>query len=466
MAMGDEHSDRGGCECETSSSNIEGSGNIDTVDTTGDEPTTKPTTSTDSSSTIYTQPIHISPHLTLQPPLSRRGRGPGLVLFFDHYAHVQPNEKDLDPEPLRKWAEEGLAVVQLFVPGKVEDGGEFPLQRALDVLKGCEGCEFEKGVGLISYISRVPYYVEEASSQSPDIKALISYGGRTFTTYSLRMISFPPQLIHAAGSEIPRREPYPNVPVSPTRTPQGVARTYRYEDARREKYWVLPGDENYHKRSAGLAHTRSLAFLKPLLKGPWLDVEAVWEDHIQHLFKEQNVAKAMAGMVDRTYVNYILTMAGGLGKKQLTSFYKQHFIPSNPPDTSLTLLSRTIGTDRIVDESILSLTHNVHIPWLLPGIPPTGKKLELPIMFVATMRGDRLCHEHVSWDQGSALKQLGLLPEVVRFPYEVEGVDVGEGRVEVRLPVVGVEGARKVVDEGVGESNGLVEEGWRVVDDV
>lgn len=97
----------------------------------------------------YPIPQQISPHLTLQPPLSRRGKGPGLILVLDHYALIEPSEKHLDPPPLQKWAEEGFAVAQVLVPGKVEDGGEFPLGRALEVLKGCEGCVFGKGVGVV-----------------------------------------------------------------------------------------------------------------------------------------------------------------------------------------------------------------------------------------------------------------------------------------------------------------------------
>ena len=95
------------------------------------------------------EPQTISTHITLQAPLSRRGKGPGLVLVLDHYALIERSEKHLDPPPLQKWAEEGFAVVQLLVPGRVDDGGEFPLKKALEVLRGCEACEFEKGVGLI-----------------------------------------------------------------------------------------------------------------------------------------------------------------------------------------------------------------------------------------------------------------------------------------------------------------------------
>lgn len=97
----------------------------------------------------YPKPQIVSEQITLQAPLSRHGKGPGLVLVVDHYAKTEKSEKHLDPPPLQKWAEEGFAVVQLLLPGKVEDGGEFPLKKALELLEGCAECEFEKGVGLI-----------------------------------------------------------------------------------------------------------------------------------------------------------------------------------------------------------------------------------------------------------------------------------------------------------------------------
>ncbi|KAF1840468.1 NTF2-like protein [Cucurbitaria berberidis CBS 394.84] len=415
----------------------------------------------------YPTPQQISANLTLQAPLSRRGRGPGLILVLDHYALIQKSEKHLDPPPLQKWAEEGFCVAQLLVPGKVEDGGEFPLQKALDVLKSCEGCEFSNGVGLISYISRVPYYVEEAAFLSPDIKALVSYGGRKFTTLNESAIATPPQLIHTAGTDLPRRESCSIVPdASAQLPPSGTIKSYRYVDAKKDSNWTLPSDEEYHKQSAGIAHTRSLTFLKPLLDGPFFDLEAVWEEHCKYEFVERDVEKTMATMVDEPYVNHIPTMTGGVGKERLTAFYTHHFIFSNPPDTSLSLVSRTVGIDRVIDEFVFSLTHTTLVPWLLPGIPPTGKKLELPFTSIVAMRGDRLCHEHISWDQATALQQLGLLPEYVRFPYEIEGTAAPQGKkFEVPLPAAGVETSRKLVDEGSEESNRLLDKGWRVVDD-
>ncbi|KAL6704771.1 hypothetical protein ACN47E_007692 [Coniothyrium glycines] len=399
----------------------------------------------------YPVPQPITPHLTLQAPLSRRGRGPGLILVLDNYALVEGKgeEVEVDPQPLKKWAEEGFAVVQMIVPGKVDDGGEFPLKRALEVLEGCKECEFEKGVGVISYLTRIPYYVEEAACQHPSIKALVSYGGKKFTSLSQSVSTPPPQLLHISGPETPRRESFSIVPNGPS-IPTGVVKTYRYEDAKRDTAWVVPGHENYHKRSAGLAHTRSLAFLKPLLNGPFFDLEAIWEEHTKYAFAERNVDETMATMVEQPYVNHIPTMTGGIGAPALKAFYTQHLPSANQASTTSTLVSRTLGTDRLVDESVLSLTHTSHVPWLLPGVPPTRRELHIPATAVVGVRGDRVCHVHISWDHATVLRQVGLLPE--SGAVEVEDA----GRVEVRVPVVGAEGARKLVDEGCEESNGLI----------
>ncbi|KAF3040610.1 hypothetical protein E8E11_001869 [Didymella keratinophila] len=422
----------------------------------------------------YPSPQQISPHLILQPPLSRRGNGPGLILILDHYAQIEESEKHLDPPPLQKWAEEGFAVVQLLVPGKVADGGEFPLEKALEVLKGCEGCDYGKGIGVVSYISRLPFYVEEGVIQHPEVLAVVSYGGRQLSTLHESSTALPPQLVHVAGPNVARRESLPLTPdpepakSSPTsKRPAGIVKAFRYEDATSDTNWVLPADPKYSKRNAGIAHTRSVAFLKPFLNGPYFDLEAVWDEHCLYEFGERAVEKTMATMVAQPYVNHIPTMTGGIGKDRLTAFYTHHFIFSNPDDTALSLVSRTVGSDRVIDEFIFSLTHDREVPWLLPGIPPTGKKLEIPFTSIVAMRGDRLCHEHISWDQATALKQLDLLPKFVPFKGSIDGREAAEGkRFEVRLPVVGKEGAAKLVDEGCGESNMLMGKSWREVDDV
>jgi carboxymethylenebutenolidase len=162
---------------------------------------------------------------------------------------------------------------------------------------------------LLAYLSRIPFYVEDAYF-SPDIKALVSYGGKKFTTLNETASgSIPPQLIHIPGPHVPRRKSCSFTPDSQTSKPfEGIVKTYQYDDAKADSGWVLPADEDYHKRSAGIAHTRSLGFLKKLLDGPWFDLEAVWEEHTLYEFGERDVEKTMATMVDQPYVNHIPTM--------------------------------------------------------------------------------------------------------------------------------------------------------------
>jgi len=144
-------------------------------------------------------------------------------------------------------------------------------------------------------------------------------------------------------------------------------------------------------------------------------------------------------------------MTGGVGRKNLTAFYRDHFIFSNPPDTALKTVSRTVGADRIVDEFIFHVTHTTMVDWLLPGVPPTGKKLEIPMLGVINVRGDRLYHEHIWWDQGTVLKQAGLLLDIVTVPTPM-------GPRRLRLPVAGAEAARMLVNESDGRSNEML--GW------
>jgi carboxymethylenebutenolidase len=72
-------------------------------------------------------------------------------------------------------------------------------------------------------------------------------------------------------------------------------------------------------------------------------------------------------------------------------------------------VSRTIGQGRVVDEMIMRFTHTVRLDWVLPGIAPTGKRVEIPFVVIVQFEGDKVAHEHLYWDQASVLVQLGLL---------------------------------------------------------
>ncbi|NEU78082.1 nuclear transport factor 2 family protein [Nostoc sp. UIC 10630] len=166
-------------------------------------------------------------------------------------------------------------------------------------------------------------------------------------------------------------------------------------------------------------------------------LQALWEEHLQYEFGTHSTEDALATMVEDAYVNHIPVMTGGVGKPALREFYSKYLIPQMPPDTELTLISRTIGTDQLVDEMVAKFTHTVWMEWILPGVAPTGKRVEVPVVAIVQFRDGKLAHEHIYWDQASVLLQVGLL-------------DPGT------LPVVGVDSARKAIDPNL-PSNTLID---------
>jgi len=152
--------------------------------------------------------------------------------------------------------------------------------------------------------------------------------------------------------------------------------------------------------------------------------------HTAAEFETRRPQDAIATMVESPHVTLFPTLAGGVGREAVHEFYSDHFVFNMPPDMDLVLLARIVAADHIVEESVMRFTHTVELDWILPGVPPTGRRVEFPVCVVVKMEGERVAHEHVYWDQASVLAQLGLL--------DAEG-----------LPVVGVEAARKLLDPSV-----------------
>jgi len=67
------------------------------------------------------------------------------------------------------------------------------------------------------------------------------------------------------------------------------------------------------------------------------------------------------------------------------------------------------------------------MPWMLPGVQPTNRFVEVALVAIVRFRDGKVAHEHIYWDQASVLAQLGLIDSA-------------------NLPVAGVETAEKVLD--------------------
>jgi carboxymethylenebutenolidase len=166
-------------------------------------------------------------------------------------------------------------------------------------------------------------------------------------------------------------------------------------------------------------------------------LQTLWERHVELEFSTQDAAQTLTTMVEDAYVNHVPVLTGGVGQPALLEFYAARFIPQMPPDTAMTPVSRTIGTDQLVDEMVFSFTHTIRMDWMLPGLEPTGRHVEVPLVAIVRFREGKLAHEHIYWDQASVLVQLGLIDPT-------------------RLPVAGAESARKVLDANSEPSNRLM----------
>lgn len=124
----------------------------------------------------------------------------------------------------------------------------------------------------------------------------------------------------------------------------------------------------------------------------------LWESHTAHEFSTRDTEATLETMVEDAYVNHIPVLTGGNGKPALRAFYSQDFIPAMPPDTALTPISRTVGDNQLVDEMIFSFTHTMEMPWMLPGVAPTGRRVEIPLVAIVRFRDGKIAHEHIYWD--------------------------------------------------------------------
>ncbi len=163
----------------------------------------------------------------------------------------------------------------------------------------------------------------------------------------------------------------------------------------------------------------------------------IWERHMAAEFEEKSINATMATMTSDPFVNHVPVMTGGVGSSEVCHFYSTYFLPGHPPDTESVPVARTVGEDRIVDELIHKFTHTTEMPWFLPGVAPTGKRVEVAVIVVVQFEGEKISGERIYWDQASVLAQVGLI--------DAE-----------KLPATGIEASRKVVDPTQEPSNRLI----------
>lgn len=149
---------------------------------------------------------------------------------------------------------------------------------------------------------------------------------------------------------------------------------------------------------------------------------AVFGQHMAAEFRARNADQALETMTDSPHVLFTPTLAGGTGRDETRAFYASTFLSQLPPDIQLTPVSRTMGATSLVDEAILSFTHSIQMDWILPGVAPTGRKVEVALIVVVGFRDGKVDHERLYWDQAQVLVQVGLLDPAGKPVVDAEAV--------------------------------------------
>lgn len=153
---------------------------------------------------------------------------------------------------------------------------------------------------------------------------------------------------------------------------------------------------------------------------------SLWDKHLESEFTHKSPEEALSTMTDNPRVTIVSTMVGGRGTEELRTFYAKHFLNQLPPDLEVTSVSRTVGSNRVVDELVIKFTHSVQMDWVLPGVPPTGKYIEFAMVVVVYMENGKIFAENLYWDTASIMKQAGLITDP-------------------KLPILGPEHARNMI---------------------
>ena len=167
------------------------------------------------------------------------------------------------------------------------------------------------------------------------------------------------------------------------------------------------------------------------------DLAAVVDAHVAAEFTTRDLDATMATMTETPHLTHVPVMTGGQGREEVRNFYGSYFIGHWPADLKITQVSRTVGTDCIVDEVVLTFTHDIEMPAILPGVAPTGRRVEAAFCVLVGFNDGKVSHEHIYWDQASVLVQIGLLDPS-------------------SLPVTGVEQARRILAPAKVPANALI----------
>ncbi|OXV11381.1 hypothetical protein Egran_00858 [Elaphomyces granulatus] len=326
---------------------------------------------------------------------------------------ISAETEDFDTETLLNWQNEGFEIA--YVP--YGDGGKEYLSRLNPRLNA-----------LIAYYpTNIP---DPRTRFPPTIRVLVHLAGSTVDVTTI------PQLLGRQGKRrIITKQIEPGIGTGERLNLSYLSYTYEFSQPGFAEHDL----DEYDRVSDELAWTRTLDVLRKAFRKD-ADLEKPWDGNQEGKYFKSNITNTMETYVSHKHpsVAYAPTLKGGVGANASRRFYQEEFLQPKQPSMRLRLLSRTIGADRVADELYIIFDHTQEMPWILPGVPPTNKRVEIILISIVSLKAGKLYSEHVYWDQASVLVQIGLL-DPQRVADGFEGVK--------SLPVVGREGPRRILHE-------------------
>ena len=158
-----------------------------------------------------------------------------------------------------------------------------------------------------------------------------------------------------------------------------------------------------------------------------VDLLEVWQQHNYSEWVMKDAEAALATMSDNPHVLMVPIAIGGRGREGVYSFYHDYFLAQLPADIRPVPVSQVVGTDMLVEEAVFQFTHDQVMDWVIPGVPPTGKRVEMGVAAIVQFENGKIASEHLYWDHASVLAQLGVLDAA-------------------KTPVKGIESARTLLE--------------------
>jgi len=131
-----------------------------------------------------------------------------------------------------------------------------------------------------------------------------------------------------------------------------------------------------------------------------------WQRHTYAEFELKDADAALETMTDNPHLLCVPSGRGGTGKEGVRRFYTNQFLPSIPADLELLPISEIFAETHVVAEYVVRFTHTLQMDWMLPGVPPTGRRAELLLVTIIRFENGRIASEHVYWDAAALLFQL------------------------------------------------------------